>query len=199
MSSAPSQVALRARSLIEQKLAEDLPDVRLVTQSPSSANEFYSALVEAAFLVAAADGELSPEEAGTFAETIGYVSGEALAPEEFMELIDTFAAARAQDGVEVRMKAMAASIPDRLARREVLCFAALIALCDHELVAQEEQLITELGKVFGMKPEEVSALVQKVAASLETLTPWEQGFTVGTACKNCVPNVFQCLFPRSID
>ena len=160
-------VATRVRRLLEKKAAAELPTMSKVelaarAKKESSADDFFSCLVEGAFLVSAADGELSPEEESTLGETIAEITGDVLPPEEFMAMINAFAKALAEDGVEGRANAMAAALPDEAARKEVLAFAALLALCDHDLHKNEEDVLYLMGKAFAFDEDVVIKVVKSV-------------------------------------
>ncbi|MFO0660208.1 MAG: hypothetical protein U0165_10305 [Polyangiaceae bacterium] len=171
MPSSPSSVAERARALLEKKAAAELPDAGRVrkgaeSRRESSADAFFSALVEGAFLVAAADGELSEDEEVTLAETISHVTGEVLAPDEFVAMIDAYAEALSEDGVARRLEVLAEQLPDAPARREVLAFASLLALCDHNLVDDERGMLFAMGKAFALDDAAVRSVIEGVEASL---------------------------------
>lgn len=169
---AQSTVATRVRRLLEKKAAAELPSMSKVemaarARKESTADDFFSCLVEAAFLVSAADGELSAEEESTLGETIGEVTGDVLPPEEFMAMINSFAKALAEDGVEGRARAMAAVLPDEAARKEVLAFAALLALCDHDLHKNEEDVLYLMGKAFSFDEDQVIKVVKGVMTTID--------------------------------
>jgi DnaJ-domain-containing protein 1 len=165
-------VARKARELLDKKAAQELPDAgRLrgaaLQRKESSADAFFSALVEGAFLISAADGELSEDEESTLSETMGYVTGEVLEPDAFMEMIDSFASALADDGLDARLSALAAAVPDEAARREVLAFAALLALCDHNLVETEQRVLSAMGQAFALSEAEVQSITAAVAKAID--------------------------------
>lgn len=155
----PSQVAERARALLDKKETA-------ASSGESTAGHFLSVLVEAAYLIAAADGVVSPTERQTLAETIAHVLGGELPPGELVAMIDAFAATLASDGREQRLVAMAHAAPDAAARREAVSFAALIALCDRELVAEEREALDLLGASFGLDQQSVRDILNEVADSL---------------------------------
>lgn len=170
MSQPPSKVAERARALLEKKEAI-LPGVDRLQQPSQGSNEstadaFLSVLVEAAFLVAAADGVVSEAEKNTLAETISYTLGGELPPGELGAMIDAFAEVLASDGRAQRLTVMARSLPDAPARREALAFAALIALCDRELVSAEREVLDLLGASFGLDQDAVRDVINAVADGL---------------------------------
>ena len=127
---------------------------------------FFRAVVEGAFLVAAADDDLSKGEAALLRETIAFVTGETLGPERFEEMIDELMRARDRDGVEGRLKAMARAVAGPSERREVLRFAAAIGLCDDDLVLRERGTLLKMGRSLGVGAEEVQSIVDEVRTSL---------------------------------
>ncbi|HEU4409737.1 MAG TPA: tellurite resistance TerB family protein [Polyangiaceae bacterium] len=163
----PSAIAERARVLFASKAENDerLGALRR-PGAVASADEFLAALVEGAFLVAAADGELDPDEASTLAETITHITGSPLGPEEFMALIDRFAAARARDGLRARFAAIASSLPDEAARREVVAFAALVALCDNRLAPAERAMLAEIARAAGLATGASDAIINETQGAL---------------------------------
>ena len=77
-------------------------------------------------------------------------------------MINAFAKALSEDGVEGRANAMAAALPDEAARKEVLAFAALLALCDHDLHKNEEDVLYLMGKAFAFDEAAVINIVKGV-------------------------------------
>jgi tellurite resistance protein len=174
MHTPPSKIAERARALLAAKDAQGLPDaskLRDAAAAPeeSSSDAFLSVLVEAAYLVAAADGVVSPDESRTLAETIAFVIGDAVPASEFAEMLDAFAQTLKDDGLDKRIEVIAEIVPDEPARREALAFASLIGLCDHELVESEKDTLTRIGAAFSLDAAAVQAIIDSVAASLEAL------------------------------
>jgi tellurite resistance protein len=164
MTTKPTNVAERARALLEQKDLEFLPGK--ASLSTSSSDGFLTALVEGAYLVAVADGRLAGQEVRTLAQTITYVMGEGLPAGELADMLDSFAEALARDGLEKRLRVLAKTVPDAEARREVLGFAALICACDDDVVAQERERLVEIGTAFRFTPDEVSELLEAVRSEL---------------------------------
>jgi tellurite resistance protein len=163
----PSEIAERARALFARKAENDerLGALRS-PEAATSADDFLAALVEGAFLAATADGELDPDEASTLAETIAHVTGSPLGPEEFMALIDRFAAARARDGLRARFAAIASSLPDEAARREVVAFATLVALCDGRFAPAERAMLAEIARAAGLASGTADAIIYETQGAL---------------------------------
>lgn len=164
-----SEAAKRAKVLLDKKLAEEsslFSRFRKKSDS-SSADEFFSGLVEGAFLLAAADGDLSEDEEMTLSETLRDVTGNMYEPEEFMEMLHSFEEALREDGREVRLKTLAGSLPDEAARRAVLSFAVLVALCDHHLADSEQTLLLAMGSAFGFQQDAVEAVINEARKELQ--------------------------------
>lgn len=159
MSYSPKSVASRAKSMLEKKA--DAPK-----RQESSADDFFSALIEGAFLLGAADGELSEEEVTTLGETIAYVTGEAMDPDDFVEMIDAFAEALSESTLVERAKAIATAVPDVAARREVLTFAVTIALCDDDFADTERAAVASLAEAFGLGKAEADKVLAEVEQAL---------------------------------
>ncbi len=171
----------RARALLEQKVEGEVLSFGLVRASfyetQSTADEFFSALVEGAFLVASADELLSEEETDALAETIAFVAGERLPADDFSAMLTSFAEVRSDDGEAGRIRTLADAIPDEAARREVLRFAVLVALCDGELSGREHDTLLALGGAFGFDPEAVDATIGRVATLLRDANEADAGRT----------------------
>lgn len=159
MSYSPRSVANRAKSMLEKK-------VDVARRGESSADDFFSALVEGAFLLGAADGELSEEEVTTLGETIAFVTGEAMDPDDFVEMIDAFADALADSSLADRAGAIAAALPDADARREVLVFAVTIALCDDDFSDAERAAVATLAAALGLGDGEAAKVLSEVEKAL---------------------------------
>ncbi|RYE83644.1 MAG: hypothetical protein EOO75_19075 [Myxococcales bacterium] len=160
----------RARVLLEQKMANEsspLARLRGLTRGVSSADAFFSGLIEGAFLLAAADGEMSEDEESTLGETLVKVTGDAFDPSEFVTMITSFDEALQQDGFVGRLNALTTSLPDVAARREVLSFAVLIALCDRHLADTEWKALQQMGDVFGLDATALEGIVAEAKKGLD--------------------------------
>ncbi|HEU4404603.1 MAG TPA: tellurite resistance TerB family protein [Polyangiaceae bacterium] len=161
----------RARAMLEKKVEGEVLSFGLVRASfyetQSTADEFFSALVEGAFLVASADGLLSDEETHTLAETINFVAGERLSADDFSAMLNSFAEVLGDDGEEGRIRTLAEAIPDEAARHEILRFAILIALCDGELSGREHNTLLALGAAFGFEGTWVDDTIGRLASLLQ--------------------------------
>jgi tellurite resistance protein len=154
----------RARAMLEKKVEGEVLSFGLVRASfyetQSTADEFFSALVEGAVLVASADGLLSDEETHTLA-------GERLSADDFSAMLTSFAEVLGDDGEEGRLRTLAEAIPDEAARHEILRFAILIALCDGELSGREHDTLLALGAAFGFEGAWVDDTIGRIASLVQ--------------------------------
>lgn len=163
-----SETARRARALLDKKLADESSLLARFRKKPgtSTADEFFSGLVEGAFLLAAADGDLSEDEELALSETLREITGGMFEPEEFVQMLHTFEEALEEDGLAERLKALAGSLPDEPARRAVLSFAVLVALCDHHLADTEWKALQAMGAAFGFPASVVEGLVNEAQENI---------------------------------
>jgi tellurite resistance protein len=119
-------------------------------------------LLEAAFLVASADGTVSKEEVGSLIDLVSEVGGEGVTPGELAGMVYEFSTTMEKEGRQSRFDALAAAVVDPSARREILGFASLVALCDHELAPSELFVLHSLGKAFGFDAQAVSEIITSV-------------------------------------
>ena len=161
-----SASVLRARDLLRQN-ASDLPSADVLSSRGASpdAEAYHTGLIEAAFLVAAADGQLSKEEVGSLIDVVSQV-GEGATPSELAGMVYEFSVALEKEGRKTRIDAIAAHVTDQSARKEIIGFAALVALCDGELAPSELFVLHTLGKAFGFDAATVSGVVRGVAEKL---------------------------------
>jgi len=141
----------------EQMLAESSED--------ADAARYFSAIVEACFLAAVADG-FADEERSAVANLIAYVSGKAVSGERAGLMLDGFQKLLDEQGLEKRLDAVAGQFDDFVAREEAMSFAALVSLADRVLADKEALTLMALGKRFDFSKGEVQAVIQQVAASL---------------------------------
>jgi uncharacterized tellurite resistance protein B-like protein len=164
MSDAQS-TALRARELLRKHELPELPGAEAFAGKTTD-DPFFSGMLEAAFLVAGADGQISKEEIGSLSDMVAEVTGANVAPSELAGLVYEFATHLEEEGRGMRIQALANHVPDPTARREVLGFAALIALCDHDLAPSELFVLHSLAKGFGFEMETVNGIIRSIRAAL---------------------------------
>ena len=163
---AENDTVFRARDLLRAHSVADLPSAERLSGSAAEDDTFFSTMLEAAFLVAAADGELSKEEAGSLVDIIVQMGGEAVTPGQLAESVNAFSAALEKEGRLARIGGLANALSDPGARREVLGFAALVALCDHDLAPSELYVLHALGKGFSFDSQAVNGIIRSVREAI---------------------------------
>ena len=122
----------------------------------------FQALVELGYLAASADG-LDPAERDALATLIERLTGAAVDHGTLDRHLCDLDAAAAMLGRRERLARVAADLGDGDKRDEALGFAALIAMADGRLHAEELAVLDELGGCFGLATSEVRAIVDRVA------------------------------------
>lgn len=178
-----SETARRARTLLDKKIAEESSLLSRFRKKPgtSTADEFFSGLVEGAFLLAAADGDLSEDEEVALSETLREITGGMFEPEEFVQMLHAFEEALQEDGLASRLQTLASSLPDEPARRVVLSFAVLVALCDRHLADAEWSALQAMGAAFGFSKQAVETLVNEAQEGLQLVRAASMGSRRETA------------------
>jgi tellurite resistance protein len=165
----PAPSLLRARAILNRNTSHHLPDVAglaSVAVGGVKDDPLFSALLEAAFLVASADGQLALEEIGELADLIAQMTGERVSPGELAASITSYSAELERAGRGSRIEALAASCTEPQARRQVIGFAALVALCDRDLAPSELFVLHSLGRALGVTMGEVNTIVRSLRGEL---------------------------------
>ena len=131
---------------------------------------FFLASLEAAYLVAAADG-VDARERAALGDLVRRITGLDLDSEILAEQFATFDAAAKATSRAARLEAVAMRLGGFVEREEALGFAALVAMADHHFARKEARALIELGEAFGFSVGEVQALLDGLAAAIrEALT-----------------------------
>jgi len=124
------------------------------------------AMIESAFLMAAADGELSEIEQQQLIATIEYIAGEAYNAAQIETMLGQMLDALKADGWEVRIRALADSLTAPDARRNAYRLAAGVSFIDGEVQAGEERLFGLLAEAFEIPSSEASWILSEVRDEL---------------------------------
>jgi|LNFM01.1.fsa_nt_gb uncharacterized tellurite resistance protein B-like protein len=124
------------------------------------------AMIETAFLMAAADGTLSDIEREQLVATMEYITDKKIPRDKLDETIDQLLEALSADGWEARINAVASSLSDALARRNAYRLAAGVSFIDGEVQPEEAQLFTLLARAFEIPETEAEAILVEVRDEL---------------------------------
>lgn len=168
---ADSNVTLRAAELLQNARNADLllPDASALRDAEGERRA--ATMVEAAFLLAAADGQLEAQELGELTSLLSEVLGGSLTPSQTAAHLAAFQTTLETEGKSARIAAIAAAATSPEERREILGFASLVALCDDDLAPAELFVLHSLGRAFGIKTEEVNGIVRGVREALGKAAP----------------------------
>jgi glutathione S-transferase len=132
------------------------------------------AILEAAYLATAADGELSPEEETAFRSVMArlhaLVRGGSEKPVfegEFARAFEGYAVRSDRAAREERIKALRAHLARPLARDLAYKIAFAMSLCDLASTDGEQDLDDALIEAFGLSDDEADALAGEVYAALD--------------------------------
>ena len=142
-----------------------LPDDAAPESEDAGAARHFLAMLEAAYLVAAADG-LGEAERGALGELIAEVTGDPKARARVATIFARFDEGIARDGIPARLTDIASRFDDFMAREETLHFVTLIALADGSISRKEARSLIELAERLGYSMGELQALLDQVTGSL---------------------------------
>jgi len=165
---ADSNLTLRAAELLRSARSADvlLPDPSALRDAEGEQRA--ATMVEAAFLLAAADGQLEAQELGELTSLLSSVLGGSLTPSQTATHLEAFQSTLEKEGKSARIAAIAAAATSADKRRELLGFASLVALCDDDLAPAELFVLHSLGRAFGLKTDDVNGIVAGVREALGT-------------------------------
>jgi uncharacterized tellurite resistance protein B-like protein len=153
-------------ALAKQNAASESGIAPTMSASDMAYADRFAALLEAAFLVAAADGELSAVEGEQLAAAMIDLTEGQIPDEEIEALIDAFLEALHEEGFEARIKSVAQSLDSPELRRAAFALAAGIACVDGKILAEEVEIFEALAKAFEIPTGEIDSILKQVADQL---------------------------------
>ena len=127
-----------------------------------------NAMLEVAFLAAAADGEINDAEADNLGATLSSWLGTTLSEDVVELVIEKFMAALAAEGRDQRLAAIA-QVLDADARRTGYTLACLVALCDLELHDHELDVLGAIATGLEIDEAEAQARFDEIQAHVEAV------------------------------
>lgn len=141
-----------ARSYGAKPVAEELT---VPTGFDPMAAALFEAVVEAAFLVANADGVFDDQERAAFESVVTNACSDLVRDSQVEALVADLAELLGEDGVEKRARMVARTITRRDNQLEVLRIAALMAHVSGGVDATERAVLELLAKGFALEPDAV--------------------------------------------
>ena len=118
-------------------------------------------VVEAGFLMAAADGDLAPEELETLSGVIVGFTGGAADAAEVTRVLDACDEALAREGYDARISAVIAHLPSPELRRLGLLCSAVVLGANDAFGPQEGDLYVALAIALGFRREDALDLLDE--------------------------------------
>jgi tellurite resistance protein len=126
----------------------------------------FEAIVEGAYLVAAADGVVDDDERRVFERVVTAACGGVVLERQITELVGDLAALLERDGMDKRVAEVGAQVRKKEHGHEVLRIAALLAVASNDVSAIELDVLGKLAKSFHLEPADVDAALADVRALL---------------------------------
>jgi tellurite resistance protein len=126
----------------------------------------FEAIVEAAYVVANADGVFDDDEKETFERVVAGACGGAVASQAVAALVSDLADQLREDGLESRIEAIAKAVTKKEHAQEVLRIAALLAQASEDVSAVERDALERLAVRFGLEAGAVDAALADVKSAL---------------------------------
>ena len=126
----------------------------------------FEAIVEAAYLVATADGVFDDEERSTFERVVAAACGGSVPQKHIADLLADLADQLAEDGLERRIARLGEGVQRPEQGLEVLRIASLIAQASEDVSPIEREVLEKIAVACRLGRPEVDAAMAEVEASL---------------------------------
>jgi tellurite resistance protein len=126
----------------------------------------FEAIVEGAYLVAAADGVVDLEEKHVFERVVTAACGGVVLERQITELVGELAALLERDGMDKRIAEVGSQVHKKDHGREVLRIAALLAVASNDVSDIELDVLRKLAKSFDLEADDVDTALADVRALL---------------------------------
>jgi tellurite resistance protein len=126
----------------------------------------FESIVEGAYIVATADGVFDDEERRAFERIVTAACGGSVAQRHIADLISDLNDQLAEDGLDMRLERLGASIGRREHAQEVIRIAALIAQCSEDVSEIERTTLERLATSCKLDASEVDAALADVKKAL---------------------------------
>jgi uncharacterized tellurite resistance protein B-like protein len=124
------------------------------------------ATFDAAFLMAAADGVLEEAEIAELSEILSMMTDGAASDDELGYLLDNFAEALRQEGLDERLANIAEALDTEDSRRLAFVTACGIAFLDPPVTEEEQALFAKLANALHIPEDEANGLLNEIKHAL---------------------------------
>jgi tellurite resistance protein len=126
----------------------------------------FEAIVESSYVVSAADGVLDDSEREAFAHVVAEACGGAVDEYQVRDLLADLRDHLQEDGLDVRIRAIALAVAKPEQRLEILRIAGLLAHVSGGISDAERSVLEKLASAFQLEPREVDAALDAVKSAL---------------------------------
>ena len=146
--------------------AQSPDDLTQPTGFDPEAARLFEGIVEAAYLVAHADGEFDDSERTAFEHVVLSACGGRVTDRQVHALLEDLADQLGEDGVDKRVEMATRGIVRQDHAREVVRVAALLAHVSGGVSSAERAVVDKLAKALGLDPTATEAALSEVSSAL---------------------------------
>ncbi len=146
--------------------ARPVGDTTIPTGFDPVAVTLFESIIEAAYLVATADGTFDDDERRVFEGILSEACGAAVPPQQITALIADLHNQLRQEGIERRIANLAVGQSKTEHAHEVLRVAALVGQASHGVSAVEKGVLERIASSFGLSSTDVDAAVARARSAL---------------------------------
>jgi tellurite resistance protein len=146
--------------------ARPVGDATVPTGFDPIAVALFEAIVEAAYVVATADGVFDAEERRVFEQVVTTACGGSVQPHQIHALVSDLSDQLHEDGIDRRIEMVAASITKKEHAREVLRVAALLAHVSDDVSPEEHETLRKIAEKCGIEASEVEVALDEAKRAL---------------------------------
>lgn len=161
-----SSILAAAATSYGSKPEED--EMTLPTGFDVNAAALFEAVVEAAFLVANADGEFDADERKAFQSVVLEACKDKIDERQLDALVSDLSELLREDGIETRVTMIGRTVKKEMHQREVLRVAALLAHVSGGVSDVERDVLVRLGNVFQLGDDAVREALGEVERALSS-------------------------------
>jgi tellurite resistance protein len=131
----------------------------------------FETIVEAAYLVATADGVFDDAERKTFEQVVVAACGGVVSSRQIQALLEDLKDQLAEDGLDVRAKAIGLPVHKKEQGAEVLRIAALLADASGGVSDVEREVLAKIAVSCGLEASDVDRAIHDVRDAIQAAPP----------------------------